>query len=163
MTQFVCGYFGCERHADRLFLAGPAADDQDQPAGRPGRRMAGELGSSSCLAGWIRATGTVGPALQDGGGALHRNHSPLYGGAAAEQTGWLAGARDPVVGGALALLHRKPCHHWTVEQLAAETGVSRSVLAEQVLAVSRRAAADLSCALATATRCQDAANHAGRR
>ena len=48
-----------------------------------------------------------------------------------EQTGWLAGARDPVVGGALALLHRKPCHHWTVEQLAAETGVSRSVLAER--------------------------------
>jgi len=31
----------------------------------------------------------------------------------------------------LALLHRKPCHHWTVEQLAAETGVSRSVLAER--------------------------------
>ena len=30
-----------------------------------------------------------------------------------------------------ALLHRKPCHHWTVEQLAAETGVSRSVLAER--------------------------------
>ena len=22
LTQFVCGYFGCERHADRLFLAG---------------------------------------------------------------------------------------------------------------------------------------------
>jgi AraC-like DNA-binding protein len=49
----------------------------------------------------------------------------------AEQTGWLAGARDPVVGGALALLHRKPCHHWTVEELAAETAVSRSVLAER--------------------------------
>jgi AraC-like DNA-binding protein len=48
-----------------------------------------------------------------------------------KQTGWLAGARDPVVGGTLALLHRKPCHHWTVEQLAAETGVSRSVLAER--------------------------------
>ena len=32
-----------------------------------------------------------------------------------EQTGWLAGARDPVVGGALALLHRKPQHHWTVD------------------------------------------------
>jgi AraC-like DNA-binding protein len=48
-----------------------------------------------------------------------------------EQTGSLAGARDPVVGGALALLHRKPCHHWTVEQLAAETAVSRSILAER--------------------------------
>ena len=22
VTRFVCGYFGCERHADRLFLAG---------------------------------------------------------------------------------------------------------------------------------------------
>jgi len=21
-TRFICGYFGCERHADRLFLAG---------------------------------------------------------------------------------------------------------------------------------------------
>ena len=61
----------------------PAADDQDQPARRPGRRMAGELGSPSCLPGRVRATGTVGPALQDGGGALHRNHPPLYGGAAA--------------------------------------------------------------------------------
>jgi len=48
-----------------------------------------------------------------------------------EQTGWLAGARDPVVGGALALLHRKPCHAWTVAELAAEAGTSRSVIAER--------------------------------
>ena len=41
------------------------------------------------------------------------------------------GRRHFIGGGALALLHRKPCHHWTVEQLAAETGVSRSVLAER--------------------------------
>ena len=39
-----------------------------------------------------------------------------------EQTGWLAGARDPVVGAALALLHRKPCHPWTVAELASEAG-----------------------------------------
>ena len=48
-----------------------------------------------------------------------------------EQTGWLAGARDPVVGAALALLHRKPQHHWTMDELAAEAGASRSVLAER--------------------------------
>ena len=29
-TAFVCGYFGCERHADKLFPRGPAADDKDQ-------------------------------------------------------------------------------------------------------------------------------------
>jgi transcriptional regulator GlxA family with amidase domain len=48
-----------------------------------------------------------------------------------EQTGWLAGARDPVVGGALALLHRRPCHPWTAAELAVEVGASRSVLAER--------------------------------
>jgi AraC-like DNA-binding protein len=48
-----------------------------------------------------------------------------------EQKGWLAGARDPVVGAALALLHRKPCHPWSVAELAAEAGTSRSVLTER--------------------------------
>jgi hypothetical protein len=31
-----------------------------------------------------------------------------------EQTGWLAGVRDQEVGKALAMLHRKPAHPWTV-------------------------------------------------
>jgi AraC-like DNA-binding protein len=48
-----------------------------------------------------------------------------------EQLGWLAGARDPVVGAALALLHRKPCHAWTVAGLASEAATSRSVLLER--------------------------------
>jgi transcriptional regulator GlxA family with amidase domain len=48
-----------------------------------------------------------------------------------EQTGWLAGIRDPEVGKALALLHRKPAHPWTIAALANEVGISRSVLAER--------------------------------
>jgi len=43
-------------------------------------------------------------------------------------TGWLAGARDPVVGKSLALLHRRPGHPWTVVELATSVGVSRSAL-----------------------------------
>jgi AraC-like DNA-binding protein len=50
-----------------------------------------------------------------------------------EQTGWLAAARDPVVGAALAALHRKPSHHWTLEGLAAESAASRSVVAERFI------------------------------
>ncbi len=46
-------------------------------------------------------------------------------------TGWLAGLRDPVVGSALALLHANLAHPWTAEELARETGVSRSVFAER--------------------------------
>ena len=44
-------------------------------------------------------------------------------------TGWLAGARDPVVGRALRCLHEKPGKPWTVPLLAVETDSSRSCLA----------------------------------
>ena len=45
--------------------------------------------------------------------------------------GWLAGLRDPVIGRALALLHARPAHAWTLEELASRAGASRSVLAER--------------------------------
>jgi len=48
-----------------------------------------------------------------------------------EETGWLAGLRDPVIGEALAALHGSPEEPWTVERLARSVGVSRSVLAER--------------------------------
>lgn len=48
-----------------------------------------------------------------------------------EQTGWLAGLRDPYIGQALGLLHERPAHPWGLEELAHEVGLSRSVLAER--------------------------------
>ncbi|MGD9536768.1 MAG: AraC family transcriptional regulator [Alphaproteobacteria bacterium] len=49
----------------------------------------------------------------------------------AEQAGWLAGLRDPFVGKALALLHGDTARDWTIEELARDVGLSRSVLAER--------------------------------
>jgi len=49
----------------------------------------------------------------------------------AEQTGWLAGLRDPFVGKALSLLHAIPANNWSIDELAKEVGLSRSVLAER--------------------------------
>lgn len=49
----------------------------------------------------------------------------------AEHTGWLAALRDPVVGRALALMHAQPIEAWTVERLAQQIAVSRSVLADR--------------------------------
>ena len=46
-------------------------------------------------------------------------------------TGWLAGLRDPLVGRVLALLHGQPARAWTLEELAAEAGASRSALADR--------------------------------
>lgn len=48
-----------------------------------------------------------------------------------EQAGWLAGLRDPFVGKALSLMHGSPACNWTIEELAREAGLSRSVLAER--------------------------------
>jgi len=48
-----------------------------------------------------------------------------------EQAGWLAGLRDPFVGKALSLMHATPQRPWTIEILAKEVGLSRSVLAER--------------------------------
>jgi transcriptional regulator GlxA family with amidase domain len=49
----------------------------------------------------------------------------------ADQTGWLAGARDPAVGLALAHLHKEPAHAWTIAELAKRTGLSRTRLVER--------------------------------
>ncbi|MES2978766.1 MAG: AraC family transcriptional regulator [Pseudomonadota bacterium] len=48
-----------------------------------------------------------------------------------EQTGWLAGVRDRLVGQALSFMHGQPAFAWTVETLARDCGTSRSVLAER--------------------------------
>jgi AraC-like DNA-binding protein len=48
-----------------------------------------------------------------------------------DATGWLAGLRDRFVGKALALLHERPDHAWSVEELAGKVGLSRSALHER--------------------------------
>jgi len=45
--------------------------------------------------------------------------------------GWLSGLRDPHVGAALALMHGRPSEAWTLERLAREVGLSRSVFADR--------------------------------
>jgi transcriptional regulator GlxA family with amidase domain len=48
-----------------------------------------------------------------------------------QQRGWLAGARDPIVGKSLGLLHGRVAHPWTIADLADEVGISRSALVER--------------------------------
>jgi AraC family transcriptional regulator, alkane utilization regulator len=47
------------------------------------------------------------------------------------QKNWLAGLRDRFVGRALGLMHARPAHDWTVDELAREVGLSRSALAQR--------------------------------
>ncbi len=48
-----------------------------------------------------------------------------------EETGWLAGLRDPAVGRSLSLMHARPAEGWTTEALAHEVNLSRSAFAER--------------------------------
>ena len=48
-----------------------------------------------------------------------------------DSKGWLAGLRDRFVARALALMHARPAHPWTVEDLARQVGMSRSALAQR--------------------------------
>jgi AraC-like DNA-binding protein len=48
-----------------------------------------------------------------------------------QSAGWLAGLRDRFVGKALALVHEKPAHDWTIDELGRGVGLSRSALHER--------------------------------
>jgi AraC-like DNA-binding protein len=131
MTRFICGYFGCERRADRLFLAGlPTViliNLRNDAAGAwlesSVRHLVDEAGSRR--AGQSILLSRMAEALFIE--AIRRYMNELPPG----QIGWLAAARDPVVGRVIAHMHREPERRWTLEGLAAEAGTSRSVLSER--------------------------------
>ena len=52
-----------------------------------------------------------------------------------EQQGWLGALRDPQIGPALILLHRRLEARWTIERLAAEVGLSRSAFSARFRAI----------------------------
>lgn len=53
-----------------------------------------------------------------------------------DASGWVEALRDPRLGRVISALHRDPGRHWTVAELAAQMGSSRSVFAERFLAVT---------------------------
>ena len=68
---------------------------------------------------WLRAPETT-PA-----------HDPGQARAGGLQASWLRGLRDPVSAQALALLHERPAHDWTLQDLADAVHVSRATLARR--------------------------------
>jgi len=131
VTRFVCGYLSCDPRLSPVFLAGLP------PMFKVNVR---EEGAGQWLESAIRFSVADAAAPSAGREAvLARLAEALFietlrryiAGLPAGHTGWLAGARDPEVGKALALLHGSPARPWTLAGLAREVGVSRSVLAER--------------------------------
>ncbi|EKF19149.1 AraC family transcriptional regulator [Nitratireductor pacificus pht-3B] len=53
-----------------------------------------------------------------------------------DATGWVEALRDPRLGRVIAALHRDPGRDWSVAEMAAEMGSSRSVFAERFVAAT---------------------------
>jgi AraC-like DNA-binding protein len=131
VTRFVCGFMACEPRMSEVFLAGLPKMIKVHVANEP---------SGQWLQNSIRYSVGDANGSSAGGGLVHAKLSELLfvetlrryvSALPPDQTGWLAGARDPVIGQALALLHKEPAHPWTVSSLAKRTGLSRTRLAER--------------------------------
>jgi AraC-like DNA-binding protein len=130
-TRFICGYLALSRSAFRplfetlppmmcVHMSDGAAAGMLHELFRAGVResLAQDPGASSTLAKvaellFVEAMRRYMEQLPPGG------------------KGWLAAARDPQVGRALALLHGNASRAWTVDELAKEVALSRSALADR--------------------------------
>jgi AraC-like DNA-binding protein len=130
-TLFVCGYMECDRELSKTFLGGlPPVFKVNIRNDHAGQWLENSIKFSAEEASANRAgSDAVLARLSEAlfVETMRRYMTELP----PQQTGWLAGARDPGVGAALAYMHRTPEYPWTIANLAQQVGVSRSVLAER--------------------------------
>ena len=131
-AHIVCGFLGCDiRPFNPVLEALPRALHlRHQEGSRSGER----------LSQLVDLTLAESRDVQSGSRCALLHLSELLfvevvrrylGSMAGDQAGWLAGLRDPIAGHALALLHSRPADPWSLDRLAREIGVSRSLLAER--------------------------------
>src|SRR6478752_2690664 len=131
ISRFVCGHMTCDPYLSRPILSGlPPVFKVNIRTDRSGHWLensilylveeaaSGRIGSEAMLAKLSEAL------FVD---TLRRYVADLP----EQQTGWLTGARDPIVGKSLGLLHSRVAHPWTLADLADQVGISRSALVER--------------------------------
>ena len=131
ITRFVCGFMACEPRLSEVFLAGLPKVLKVHVANEPSgqwledsiRFSVGEVNGSNAGSSLVLAKLSELLFVE----TLRRYINSLP----PDQIGWLAGARDPIIGQALALLHKEPADPWTVSNLARRIGLSRTRFAER--------------------------------
>jgi AraC-like DNA-binding protein len=148
-SRFVCGYLNCDQRFSPLVEALPtmllvrSRDDYstieavDASGSHP---TVVPQGSSNWLGTTLKFTVNEARAARPGNVAMLGRLTELMfveilreymQRLPANQTGWFAAVNDVHVGKALRLLHANPVRDWTVDELAREVGLSRSVLAQR--------------------------------
>jgi AraC-like DNA-binding protein len=130
-SRFVCGYMTCDPYLCRPLLSGlPPVFKVNIRTDNSGHWLessilhlveeaaSGSVGSEAMLA---KLSETL---FID---TLRRYVATLP----EQQSGWLAGMRDPFVGKCLGLMHSRVAYPWTIADLADKAGISRSALVER--------------------------------
>jgi AraC-like DNA-binding protein len=129
-TRIVCGFLGCERsRGNPLIDSLPAY-----------LRFDTRRGSTAWIGSTLEFAADEIAAQKPGSETLLARLSELLFVEALrrhvesmphDQTGWLAGLKDPIVSRALTLMHGQVSQQWTVDDLGREVGLSRSALADR--------------------------------
>jgi AraC-like DNA-binding protein len=131
LTKFVCGFLTCEPRMSQIFLAGLPSILKVHVVNEPSgqwlensiRFSVGQMSGSNDGTDLVLAKLSEVLFVE----TLRRYITALP----PDQIGWLAGARDPFIGQALALMHKSPAFLWTVPELARRIGLSRTRFAER--------------------------------
>jgi len=129
-TRVICGYLGCDARPFNPLLASLPRVLHLRGTGESGSvlRLLVELAvteSSAPKAGTDCILSRLSELLFIE--VVRRYVAALPG----ENVGWFAGLRDEQIGRALQKLHQRPAHPWSLEELARDVGMSRSMLAER--------------------------------
>ncbi|MBX9945986.1 MAG: AraC family transcriptional regulator [Reyranella sp.] len=134
-VRLVCGFLACDARPFNPLL------DNLPPVIKAGNPQGG---GANWLAQFIRLATAESANKRAGGDSVLAKLSELMFIEVVRQyldtlppgrSGWLAGLRDPFVGKALSLLHGDAARSWTIEDLARDVALSRSVLAERFTAL----------------------------
>lgn len=129
-TQFICGFLGCDlRPFNPVLAALPRMIHLRAPT--PASERMQHLVEFALCELRQRSSGGQGVLLRLAELMFIEVVRAHLDSMAPAPTGWLAGLNDPLVARSLALLHGEPARRWTLDTLAAQTGTSRSVLAER--------------------------------
>jgi AraC-like DNA-binding protein len=129
-THIVCGYMACDYRLGQMLLNG---------APPMIKVNVHESGTGEWLESSVRHALAEVSSPRSGSASMLSKLAEvlfievlrLYAHQSDNRVGWLAGLGDRIVGRALNLLHERPAHDWTLDELARVSGTSRSVLAER--------------------------------
>ncbi len=130
-TRILCGFLGCRQAAGNPLLGAlPSVLPLNTGESRVGEwiRSSFEFAADEIAAGRPGSDTVLAKLSELLFVEAVRRHLDML---PADQTGWLAGLRDPFVARSLALIHTRLSEPWTVGDLARAVGLSRSALADR--------------------------------